>query len=760
MLIYPKSIQNNLAWNELIIIWQEILPDGFPPGGNGQSLVFGRRLSANINQNLLAGDQVLQVFCVPPQGVRRSAVSYLLLNAEAYFAINPMTGAVSLQVNALELPAESTYSATVQCTVDYDRVRLRNATQIEVVYAEENQYVPVFTVPSGTEVVIPETRDISLDAHVITLNAVDQDLGRYGNIAYEIHGGNEANLFEVGSTTGVVTLVATLDYETDTSHELIIRAVNLRERQGAAKFSEVEVRVIVDPRNDEPPVFEQKVYTLSLEENTRPLNFLQILCSDADTTPDYIVYVSQSQGMPFSISYGAGELSATSQLDYEHASSYSLSFDCVDIDHSTPENYLRDRATVNISVLPVNEYRPELKGSSVVFADIPETLPAGTLIASGLPNTGARITFQFSDDDEGLDHGTIHYYLERGGEDFRLISEHLHLDELSGNLSLVRPFELNLCNGVNDPYILRLTIMACDIPDRSVCPTLRVYIKIIPVDCVPEFEHEVFQLGISEGVGINSHLETIPCRIPQLEDEMTTIGIASLEPETLRTFTIDQQGFLTLQKALDFEQKQNFTFNIHCVDSRDNEAVTVVTVNVLPENDNKPVFEQALLVVNVTEPIVSTPVTVGYIQARDNDTGYGSTLTYKMESNAYFKLESDGALVLKHLPNSALENAFVFKAEASDGENTASVTVLVLLPKDEEACRSATSAEEQSDNDTTTIGLYGAIGVLSAILLVCVVVSICLLCVIARRSAVGRMQVTQNGNLRVIPMNHDRDHKT
>lgn len=710
-----------------------------------------------INQNYLSGDQVLGVQCLPqhPQGVQTGPVSYLLLNTEDYFAIDPQSGAVTLQVNALEFPAESTYFATVQCMANFGRQVLRNTTQIEVVYAEENQYTPVFTHAVNIEVVIPESRDASTNAHVVTLNATDQDLGRYGEITYKIQSGDDG-LFEVGSTTGVVSLIANLDYETAPSHQLLIYAMNPRGGQGAARISELNLRVSVDPRNDEPPVFEQDMYTIDLQENTQPRNFLQIRCTDADTSSDYIGYVIQSQNVPFAIEYGTGNISAVSELDYEHTSSYTLTFDCVDVNHHSPADYLRDTTRVNVNVIPVNEYRPVLKGSVAVFADIPEDSPAGTLIASGLPNTEAHITFQFSDEDEGLDHGTIRYYLGRSGENERIINDHLNLDELSGNLTLVQPFELNLCRGVSETFLLLLNVIACDITDHLNCPTLRVYIRIIPVECEPEFEHDMFEISISESAKVNQHLATIPCEISQLEDEMITIGIAAVDPDTLQTFSIDQQGLLTLQKPLDFELTQNYTFNIHCVDSRDNEAFTVVEVKVLPENDNHPTFEQALVVVNVTNPIHSTPVTVGYVLAKDDDIEYGSILTYSIERNPYFTIENNGELVLQSLPSNQVGNAFVLNAEASDGNSSASVTILVLLPKTIDC---AVGTSEQSDSDTT-VGLYAAIGVMAAIVLVCVVMSSCLLCSLCRRSTKGNMDVNGNGNLRIIPMHHEHEVKT
>ncbi len=713
--------------------------------------------STDINQNNLLGDPIIQVFCLPPPNITRNLVSYALLNSETYFAIDPRNGAVTLQTNALDLPEEATYFATVECTLQYERQTLRSTNQIQVIYAEANQYDPIFTHAAEIDVTIPETRDILRYPHVVTLNATDQDLGVYGDITYELQSGNDGGLFEVGSETGIVSLVARLDYEMAPSHQLTIYAVNPREGQLPARFTEVSVHIAVGPRNDEPPVFAQKVYTLSFEENTHPLNFLQLQCTDADTTSEFIGYVMQSHNVPFVISYKTGEISATTTFDYEHISSYLLTFECVDVNHPSPEAYLRDTVIVNINVIPVNEYRPELKGSSVVFADIPEDSPTGTLIASGLASTGARITLQFSDDDEGLDHGTIHYILERGGENLRIINSNLNLDGLSGNLTLVQPFDLNLCDGDNEPLLIKLTVIACDIPNLENCPILRVYIRIIPVECIPAFEHDIYLINISEGAQINNHLETIPCEVSHLEDEMTTIGIASLEPETLEFFAIDQQGSLTLQKPLDFEQKNNFTFSIHCVDSRDNEVFAVVEVNVLPENDNPPTFEEALLIINVTEPITSTPVTVGYVKARDDDIGYGSMLVYSMQRSPYFNLEGDGALVLQRLPSSVLDNAFVLKVEASDGDTTASVTVLVLLPKGEGLDRGSTaSPQEESEDDTVTIGLYGAIGVLSAIVLVCIVVSACLLCVVFRRS---KTRVAENGNLHVLHVHHDREPK-
>ena len=710
--------------------------------------------SVTINQNLISSDEVVLVMCLRPQRVTGD-ITYSLLNGEEYVTIDDSTGSVTLQIDALNFPVEDTYMAVVQCSIMVRSETLRNNTNLNIHYSLENEYAPTFTHTSSLVISIVEIRNIIEDPHVITLNATDQDLGEPGEIIYEVWSVNEEGVFDLDSETGRISLISSLDYETAREYVLRVRASNPRLSGLEQKFAYTSVRIMVQDINDEPPVFNQIVYDVTFNENTQPQDFIQMSCTDPDTDDGDIGYVSQSQFLPFTIDIQTGFISASQQFNYEQTTSYSLAVKCIDFN----DVHLSDTATVNIEILPVNEYRPERKGLGIAVVSISETTPPGTLIASGLLNTEAPVTMQFIDQDRGLDHGTVKFYYGETGTDMEIADEYFKLDTTTGNLTTIKSFDLNQCVENSEPTIIRLSITGCDIEVSSICPNIKFRIYVLPLECVPTFPHDTFEIKVNETAQVGAELQIIPCDIPGLEEENTTLAIvtATIDRDIMQSFSIDRSGRLTLQGPLDYEQRQNYSFFIYCTDSRQNQDFTVVNVNVLPENDNSPFFDQALMIFNVSVPISSTPYTIGRIEANDNDIDDGDTLIYSIEDNPYFSLDENENIVLEVLPSDPLQDTFVLEAEASDGQFTATTTILILLSTRQTISCVPDTSEQTDESDSGNIAI-GVIGVLSAIIFAIVVMSIVLLVYVFYRRT-HRTEVIQNGSLRIIHTGHDHQLK-
>ena len=523
---------------------------------------------------------------------------------------------------------------------------------------------------------------------------------------------NDDTYFAINKQNGVVRLqtdAQNLPAETNVTVQCSHKRLSLT--------NTTQLSVIYLEVNEYAPVFHDANVTLSIPEDRNVAQNPHVVTLNA-TDQDRGQYSeitflirSGNDGGIFMIGSETGEISLVTRLDYETATSYQLT-----VYASNPKEgnmpIKRAKATVEIQVIPVNEERPETGGPSVATASILKNATVGTLIASALPNTGAQITLLFSDTDKGLDHGTIHYSIPNRGKDSQIVR-------------------------------------------------VAIYIYVLSVNCVPTFKQDTFLVEVSESAYIGSHLETIRCELPGFQDEVTTLGITSVDAETLQTFSIDQEGNLTLQHPLDYEQTQKFYFQINCSDSVGQEALTTVDVQVLPENDNLPYFEQPLLVINVSDLLITPPITIGYVKAQDDDLGNGSVLEYTLQTNPFFRLDRDGALILETLPPSVLDNTFVFGVTASDKENMANATLLIVLPKnrglDSQEGNISLCSQEGSDE---TSGLYAVIGVLSSILIVFIVAAVFVSCFMCRRTYYsGKVRVSENGNLRVIPSPHDHEQK-
>ena len=684
------------------------------------------KYKASINQNDLRGHPVVSVQCFFNESTSEEiSIEYTLENSGGdYFSINQSSGLVTLAMDALSFPIVGEYSAIVSCHVSE-----RASTTLMVTYTIENEYPPVFTHNDTIEVWIEEDHNVTEDPLVVMLNATDEDLGGCGQITYLIYSGNKGEVFHMNSTSGVITLRSELDYEESSEYELTVVALN-RHCQAVYARTMVTVHVHVININDEQPSFAQHVYNVSISENERPRNFLKLSCSDPDTSPQNIVYVRQFQHKPFVVHHETGYISATRALDYEQQDSYVLTFACVDLSH--PDRP-RDVATVNIEVKPINEFRPVVKnpssGHQLIF--LQEDAPIGTLVASGLPNTGALINMRVVDHDKGED-GKVQFLLaHRNNSTF--VNQHFALDATTGNLTLIRPIEINQCpeNFVLSSNLVVLT--ACDIPGGSdQCPNIQIRIIVVPSECVPSFSQSSYEIEVNETEEAGTLLEVIPCELPTYvaEQRSKSIEIVSAGHNADSAFNVDENGALSLRNALDYEQRQNYSFLLRCFDSVGNEVFASVKILVLPENDNRPYFDKALYIFNITNSISTTPYVVGTVQAKDKDLDYGNTLIYSIAtiSPVNFSITSQsGNIIIENLPSSSSlqHDVFVFDVEATDGSFTATTSILILLNTDTKRnnCSSATPTADVTQSSICGTGCYILLGVVVAMILSAVVVA-------------------------------------
>lgn len=87
-----------------------------------------------------------------------------------------------------------------------------------------------------------------------------------GQVHYFINSGNDDGKFRVDASSGVVTLVSPLDYETAARHTLVIRASDNDPSGGSARFTEFTLNVLVDDVNDNSPVFANPVNVINVPE--------------------------------------------------------------------------------------------------------------------------------------------------------------------------------------------------------------------------------------------------------------------------------------------------------------------------------------------------------------------------------------------------------------------------------------------------------------------------------------------------------------
>ena len=94
---------------------------------------------------------------------------------------------------------------------------------VKITISDINDNKPLFDKPSYLAHV---SEDASLGTSVVTVSAVDDDIGQNKEITYAIKTGNEQGKFNLDKNSGLMTLNMSLDHETKKSYQLVVTATD------------------------------------------------------------------------------------------------------------------------------------------------------------------------------------------------------------------------------------------------------------------------------------------------------------------------------------------------------------------------------------------------------------------------------------------------------------------------------------------------------------------------------------------------------
>jgi len=314
-------------------------------------------------------------------------------------------------VGNLDYESTQSYTLVAVCEDGGDPPRTDSIT-IPITVSPINDNAPQFA---------SESIDISVD-ETLLLNsgvgtpivATDADLPPHNSLRYRITSGDSnPQTFTISSTTGQLTLVRTLDFETTPSFTLVVEAQDSG-GQIAPDFlvlnDTVTVNVIVLDSNDNQPRLSEQTYTGTVQEGAPVGGQVSldstISCSDLDSGPNgetSLHIISGNTNNAFSIQ-NTGIITVAATLDFEDQRSYILTVECRD--NGVPQ--LASQASVIISLMDVNEFGPVFNQSLYTF-QIPENTTIGSVVGMVLA----------VDRDAGP-FGTISYSFNASGAPFTL----------------------------------------------------------------------------------------------------------------------------------------------------------------------------------------------------------------------------------------------------------------------------------------------------------------------------------------------------
>ena len=185
--------------------------------------------------------------------------------------------------------------------------------------------------------------------------------------------GTDASKFEIGSTTGQITVKSgtSLDYETKTSYTVTVTVTAAAKSGGGANAQSIDpnapgdyiVPVTINVTDvNEPPAFAADTATRSIAENSAADTNIGAVVTATD--PDGVAKfntlsysLTGTDASDFTIDSSTGQIKTKSALDYEDDTSYSVTVNVTDGKNAsgTADTTADDTIAVTINVTDVNE---------------------------------------------------------------------------------------------------------------------------------------------------------------------------------------------------------------------------------------------------------------------------------------------------------------------------------------------------------------------------------------------------------------------
>ena len=236
-----------------------------------------------------------------------------------------------------------------------------------------------------------------------------------------------SSLFAIDSNSGVITTLVPLDYETATSHEVIVQATS-----SGSGLAQTTFTINVVDSNDELPVI-TPAGTIDVDENvaiSTPVTTLTAADADASDTLQNWQVTGGSGAALFALDAVSGQITVNGALDYESATSYTLD---VTVDDAANNTSLP--VTITISLNDLNDMTP------VVTSPGPFNISENS--APGTPVT--TLTASDADTADSLQNWTI-----TGGSGASLFA----IDAASGQVTVTG----SLDHETSASYVIEVTV--------------------------------------------------------------------------------------------------------------------------------------------------------------------------------------------------------------------------------------------------------------------------------------------------------------
>ena len=592
----------------------------FPP------MIIGN-LEASVPENSPSGTVFYTLTSVDHD---KNNVLYKVVDGEDAFSVNTTSGEVSVAVGAmLDYEMTALYNITIIAKDDGEPVLSSPPKILTISITDENDQPPVFE-QAAYYVSLREKTPV--DSTILITRATDIDSPPNAQISYKFitneEGETNYGKFLVNSSTGTVTISASLDYETEQHFYYMIM-----EASDGVNKETVQVNIRVLESNDNYPVFTNLPNTTSISEDADNDTFIfQATATDADflVNGEIIYSLAQQDDPKFRIEPVKGiiRVLGDEQFDFDKDTrEYTITVIASDRGGQEP-NGSNEAAEVNgfdpNSLINVNDSTLSTSRVLVIaITDVNDNAPKflqdkyTTSVEEHEINKTIVLKVTAQDDDEiGTDRSAVRYTIVSGA------CGHFEINSTSGVITTIPPIDRE----TNSSF--EFIVKAYDLGTPSLNSSVLVNVTILDIDDeAPRFNKNVYHANLKE----NSPEGTFVIKLFAVDIDQNTIGnISYTLLDNFEYFAIDNSSGIitTTSLPVDREVTAHFILSVKATDGAGLFDTATVVITVIDENDNAPSFENNTYLLNIPE---STPIgsfVAPAVTATDGDSGNFNVTLY------------------------------------------------------------------------------------------------------------------------------------
>ena len=562
-------------------------------------------------------------------------ITYRIVTQGSLFSIDPNTGSISVS-GAIDLETVGpTYMFTVNASDGLKNTH-EITTNVTANIMDVNEYSPIFYRLDYNGTVC---ENLPIGTEVLTVQATDDDAGRFGQIFYSI----EFNCcFDVNLTTGVIYTKSSIDFDTGNyQHRFLVFANDL---VGGSIDGSTYVDITVLNDNDHIPTFSNQSLAVAIPENFPVQSPLpsQLIATDGDRycrrdqcngtiiidnsscrhEPTILTYaiVSGNQDGLFSINSTTGIVSVAIEIDHE-----SLNITIYDLVISVSDDQYTSYANLSITIINVSEFAPMFEMDNYT-ASINERVPIGTLVETVLA---------FDDDNSPFTYSLV-------GDD----AVYFTIDANSGEVRTAREIDYETKS------VFSLLVVASEVamPNMSGYANLLIHVNDLN-DNRPLFDQDQYQFDILENLPPGTSVGTVSASDADSGiNAVIHYSILSVYPPShYLSFAINStSGEISSVQSFDREERDMYSLTVAATDTGNLNSSVIVTVRVNDVNDNPSIMNDSVLDVPEDTPLNAVILT---LVSTDADTPSNSDVTYQLvnDFNGTFTITGDELIVANSL---------------------------------------------------------------------------------------------------------------